>query len=284
MTWRARWAMGPDAADAADSLRPGKPGGNSRDAGETVCEERLERPRTVRYRCTRGDEGDVGESLLQRRQTRVALPSGSDVHLAPSAEPADSPIVGHEPRAPRPPQRNVEPERSRDDPMPSVGADGQRRPQDHAGAVDRTLDSLHRAVRDQDVTDMGAFVHLHARLAGTIEEQRVEPGAGEPNGGTPRLGDPEIGKKTMPAWRMDEHGLHAVRAQSLQVARESQLGEQPRPCRVDVFGAGFVARETRLVEEQDAVTPLGEEPRRDTSGGAAPDDDSVGIELRHVRR
>ena len=75
-----------------------------------------------------------------------------------------------------------------------------------------------------------------------------------------------------------------MRAQSLQVARESQLGQQPRSCRVDVFGAGLVARKTRLVEEQDAVTPLGEEPCRDTSGGAAPDDDSVGIELWHVRR
>ncbi len=140
------------------------------------------------------------------------------------------------------------------------------------------------AVRDQDVADMGAFAHLHARLAGTIEEQGVESVAGEPDRRTPRLGDPEIGEKTAPARRVDEHGLHAVRAQSLEVACEPQLGEQPRPGRVDVLRAGFVTREACFVEEQDAVTALGEEPRRDTSGGAAPDDDDVRIELRHVRR
>ena len=131
---------------------------------------------------------------------------------------------------------------------------------------------------------MGAFAHLHARVTGAIEEQRVEPVAGEPDRRTPRFGGPEIGEETMPTRRMDEHGLHAVRAQSLEVARESQLGEQPRPCRVDVLRAGLVTREARLVEEQDAVTALGEEPRRDTSGGAAPDDDDVRIEVRHVRR
>jgi hypothetical protein len=105
--------------------------------------------------------------------------------------------------------------------MPAVGADGQRGPQDHASAVDRAFDSLHSAVTDQDVTDMGPFPHLHARVAGTIEEQRVESGAGEPNSGTPRLGDPEIGEKTTPTWCVDEHGLHAVGAQSLEIVRES---------------------------------------------------------------
>ena len=31
------------------------------------------------------------------------------------------------------------------------------------------------------------------------------------------------------------------------------------------------------------MTAFGQEPRRDTSGGTAPDDDDVRIELRHVR-
>ena len=168
--------------------------------------------------------------------------------------------------------------------MPSVGADRQRRPQGHADAVDRALNPLHRPVRDQDVAHMGALAHLHACLTGAIEEQRVEPVAREPDRRTPRLGDPEIGEKTAPARCMDEHGLHAMRAQSLEIACEPQLAEQPRPGRIDVLRAGFVTWEACLVEEQDAVTALGQEPRRDTSGGAAPDDDDVRIELRHVRR
>src|SRR5215211_7187180 len=105
--------------------------------------------------------------------------------------------------------------------MPSVGADSQRGPQGYASAVARRLDSLHGAVRDQDVTDMNAFAHLHARLPCAIEEQGVEPKAGEPNRGAPRLGDPEISQKTMPTRRMNEHGLHVVRAQSLEVICES---------------------------------------------------------------
>ena len=168
--------------------------------------------------------------------------------------------------------------------MPAVGANSQPSPQAHADAVDRTFDSLHRAVRDQDVADMGAFAHLHACLAGTIEEQGVEPGAGEPNRRSARRGNAEIREETMPAWRVDEHGLHAVRPQSLEVVCESQLGEQSRSCRVDVLGAGLVAREARFVEEQDAVTALGEKPRRETSGRAAANHDDVRIALRHVRR
>jgi hypothetical protein len=66
---------------------------------------------------------------------------------------------------------------------------------------------------------------------------------------TPRSGDPKIGEKTAPARRVDEHGLHAVRTQGLQVAGETQLAEQPRPGRIDVFRARFVTREARLVEE-----------------------------------
>jgi hypothetical protein len=131
---------------------------------------------------------------------------------------------------------------------------------------------------------MNAFAHLHAHLPRAIEEQGVESEAGEPNSGTPWLGDPEIGEKTVPTRRVDEHGLHAVCAQSLELARESQLGEQPCPCRVDVLRARLVTREARFVEKQHAVTPLGEEPRRDTSGGTTSDDDDIRIELRHVRR
>jgi hypothetical protein len=59
--------------------------------------------------------------------------------------------------------------------MASVGADSEGSPQRHANAVDRAGDPVHGAVRDEDVTDMGAFVDLHARLAGTIEEEGVEP-------------------------------------------------------------------------------------------------------------
>ncbi len=206
------------------------------------------------------------------------------MHLAPSAEPGDPAVVGHKPGAVWPPQRHVEPERSRDDPVPSVGADGQPGPQDHAGAVDRTLDTLHRAVRDQDVTDMEPFVHLDTYLAGMIEEQGIETGTGEPKRCTPRRGNPEISEKTMTAWRVDEHGLHAVGAQSLEIIREPELAEQPSSGRIDVLRAGFVTREACLVEEEDAVTAFGQEPRRDTAGGAASDDDDVRIGQRHVRR
>jgi hypothetical protein len=83
---------------------------------------------------------------------------------------------------------------------------------------------------------------------------------------------------------MDEHRLHTMPAQSLEIARESQLAEQPRPGWIDVLRAGFVTREACLVEEENMVTAFGQEPRRDTSGGAASDDDDVRIELRHVRR
>src|SRR5215218_4641386 len=107
--------------------------------------------------------------------------------------------------------------------MPSVGADSQRGPENHASAVARRLDSVHRAVRDQNVTDVDAFAHLHARLPCAIEEQGVEAKAGEPNRGAPWLGDPEISQETMPTRRVDEHGLHVVRAQSLEVVCESQL-------------------------------------------------------------
>jgi hypothetical protein len=44
-----------------------------------------------------------------------------------------------------------------------------------------------------------------------------------------------------------------------------------------------MAREARFVEEQDAVTALGEEPRRNTASGTTSDDDDVRIELRHIR-
>jgi hypothetical protein len=96
---------------------------------------------------------------------------------------------------------------------------------------------------------MGAFAHLHTCLAGTIEEQGIEPVAGEPDGRTPRLGDPKIGQKSAPARCVDEHGFHPVRAQGLEIAFETQLSEQPRPCRVDVLRAGFVTREARFVHE-----------------------------------
>jgi hypothetical protein len=87
-----------------------------------------------------------------------------------------------------------------------------------------------------------------------------------------------------PARCMDEHRLHAMRAQSLEITRESQLAQQPCPGRIDVFRAGFVTWEACLFEEENMVTAFGQEPRRDTSGGAASDDDDVRIELRHVRR
>ena len=167
--------------------------------------------------------------------------------------------------------------------MPAVGADGQWGPQRHADAVDRALNPVHITIRDEDVADMGAFAYLHARLAGTIEEQGVEPVAGEPDRRTPRLGGPEIGEESTPTWCVDEHGLHAVRAQSLEVICEPELAEQPSPGRIDVLRAGFVTREACLVEEEDAVTAFGQEPRRDTSGRAASDDDDVRIALRHVR-
>ena len=130
---------------------------------------------------------------------------------------------------------------------------------------------------------MDPFVHLDTCLAGMIEEQGIETGTGEPKRSTPRLSDPKISEKTMSAWRVDEHCLHAVRAQSLEVAGKSQLGEQSRSCRVDVLGARLVAWKARFIEEQDAVTALGEEPGRDTSSGTTPDDDDVRIELRHIR-
>ena len=167
--------------------------------------------------------------------------------------------------------------------MPSIGADRQRRPQGHAGAIDRAFHPLYRAVRDSDVSHMGAFAHLHTCLAGAIEEQGVESVAGEPNRCTPGSGGSEIGKESTPARCVDEHGLHAVRAESLQVICEPELAEQLSPGRIDVLRAGFVTREACLVEEEDAVTALRQEPCRDTSGGATPDDDDVRIALWHVR-
>jgi hypothetical protein len=131
---------------------------------------------------------------------------------------------------------------------------------------------------------MGAFAHLHACPTGAIEEQRVEPVAREPERRTPRIGGSEISEESTPARGMEEQRLHTMRAQNLEISRESQLAEQPRPGRIDVLRAGFVTREACLVEKEDAVTAFGQEPRRDTSSGAAPDDDDVRIEVRHVRR
>jgi hypothetical protein len=131
---------------------------------------------------------------------------------------------------------------------------------------------------------MGALAHLHACPTGAIEEQRVEPVAREPERRTPRIGGSEIGEESTPARCMDEHRLHTMRAQNLEISRESQFTEQPRPGRIDVLRAGFVTWEACLVEEENMVTAFGQEPRRDTSGGAASDDDDVRIEVRHVRR
>jgi hypothetical protein len=167
--------------------------------------------------------------------------------------------------------------------MPPVGADSQRGPQGHADALDRALNPLHRAVRDHDVAHMGAFAHLHTHLTGAIEEQGVESVAREPDRRTPRLGGSEIGEESTPTRCVDEHRLHAVRSQSLEVISEPELTEQPRPGRIDVLRAGFVTWEACLVEEEDAVTAFGQKPRRDTAGGAASDDDDVRIALRHVR-
>jgi hypothetical protein len=96
---------------------------------------------------------------------------------------------------------------------------------------------------------MGAFAHLHTYLAGAIEEQGVESIAREPERRTPRLGGTEIGEESTPTRCVDEHGLHAVRAQSLEVMREPEFTEQPGPGRIDVLRAGFVTREACLVEE-----------------------------------
>src|SRR5215210_4138767 len=83
---------------------------------------------------------------------------------------------------------------------------------------------------------------------------------------------------------MDEHGLHAVRAQRSKVALETELGQKPRPRWVDVLGAGFVSGEACLVEEEDAMTALGKKRRRHTSSRATHHDNRVGIVARHVRR
>src|SRR5215211_5412081 len=104
--------------------------------------------------------------------------------------------------------------------MPSVGADCQWRPQRRADAVDRAFNSLHMAVCDSDVAHMGAFAHLHTHLAGVIKEQGVESVAREPDRRTPGLGGPEISEESTPARRVDEHGLHAMRAECLEVIRE----------------------------------------------------------------
>jgi hypothetical protein len=104
--------------------------------------------------------------------------------------------------------------------MPPVGADSQRSPQGLADAVDRAFNTLHRAVRDSDVAHMGAFTHLHTCLAGAIEEQGVEPVAREPDRRTPRFGGPKIGEESTPARCVDEHGLHTVSTQSVEVIGE----------------------------------------------------------------
>ena len=165
--------------------------------------------------------------------------------------------------------------------MPSVSTDGQRGPQRHADAVDCALDTC-TAPSATRTSRTWAPSHLHARLAGTIEEEGVESVARQPDRRIPRFGDREIGEKTAPTWCVDEHGLHAVRAHGLEVACETQLAEQPRPGRVDVLRTGFVTWEACFVQEKDAVTALGKEPGRDTSRRAAPDHDNVCIELRHV--
>jgi hypothetical protein len=96
---------------------------------------------------------------------------------------------------------------------------------------------------------MGALAHLHARPTGAIEEQRVEPVARESDRRTPRLGGPEIGEEATPTRCVDEHGLHAVRAQSPEVICEPEIAQQPSPGWIDVLRAGFVTREACLVEE-----------------------------------
>ena len=76
---------------------------------------------------------------------------------------------------------------------------------------------------------------------------------------------------------MDQHRLHAVGAEGVEVARQPEVGQQARPGRVDVLGAGLVAGEARLVEEEDATATLGQQRRRDAARRPAPDDDDLGI-------
>jgi hypothetical protein len=95
--------------------------------------------------------------------------------------------------------------------MPSIGADGEWRPQRYAIAIDRGHDAANTPVLDKDVTDVSTFTHHYTGVPRAIEEESVEPVAREPDRGAPWLSGPEIGEKTVPAGRMDEHGLHAVR-------------------------------------------------------------------------
>ena len=82
--------------------------------------------------------------------------------------------------------------------------------------------------------------------------------------------------------RVDSHGLQTMRPKRVQIARQPKVEQEARAGRIDVLGAGLVARKPRFVEQQDAPPTLGKGGRHAAPRWSAPDDDDLRIVGGHA--
>ena len=191
------------AADGADALRHRQFLRHRRYARQAIREKRLERVIPSGDDGAISDEGDVRQPVLQRRETCVAV--AGDMQLAPAVETGDAAIVGDESRAARPAQWHVERQRARDDAVPTVRANRERRPEGLPCAIGGDLDATHAAALDDDVAHPGAIPHLRPGSTRPLEEERVEAVAGKTD--RPLVRGGEVGQKVTTIRRVDSHGL-----------------------------------------------------------------------------
>ena len=166
--------------------------------------------------------------------------------------------------------------------VPAVGADDHRGVLgDRASALAVPADARHRAVGGQDLVDGEALAQLRGRLDRGVDQERVQDGAAravavpDPVDGPRRAGDrqrPEV----------ERVGVHGRAPGLHQAVQQPPALERRDPGRVHEVRRHRVAREGRLVEQQDPMALARQQHRGRRPRAAGPDHDRVVPAGAHV--